>query len=308
MSTSQQSYCTDDSQVLSQPQGNTNYVVITPVRDEEAYIRFTIESMLRQTILPQEWMLVNDGSTDSTGAIIDEYASRHSWIRAVHRKNRGYRAAGGGVVDAFNAGYRELRTRNWNFVVKFDGDLTFQPDYFERCLQEFERDPKLGIGGGTICYMIEGVKEIEECPAFHVRGATKIYRRNCWEAIGGLWAGPGFDTVDEVKANRLGWTTRAFPDLHLIHHRRTSTADGIWAGLIKDGRADYVCGYHPLFMLSKCAVRTVRKPYVIGSIVLFYGFLSGYWKGIAQVDDRVTIEYLRREQLNRLLGRQTIWR
>lgn len=284
------------------------YVVISAVRDEEAYVHFTLECMIHQTLRPEEWIIVDDGSTDRTGSIVDGYAMRYSWIRVVHRPNRGYRKAGGGVVDAFNDGYRELKTRDWDFVVKFDGDLTFEPDYFDRCLREFEREPQLGIGGGTICYVINGTKQTEENPAFHVRGATKIYRRTCWDAIGGLWPAPGWDTADEVKASRLGWTTRTFRDVHLIHHRRTSTADGIWAGLVKDGRADYVCGYHPLFMLAKCAVRTVRKPYLVGSLALLYGFLSGYSKRIPQIDDRETIKYLRGQQINRLLGKETIWR
>ena len=284
------------------------YVVISPVRDEEAYLRFTIESMLAQTIRPTEWVIVNDGSTDSTGAIIDEYAAQHSWIRAVHRGNRGFRKAGGGVVEAFNDGYRTLDTEDWQFVVKMDGDLTFEADYFEKCLENFHRDPQLGIGGGVICYIENGAKRFEFCPEFHVRGATKIYRRECWDAIGGFWPAPGWDTMDEVKANMLGWGTRSFPDLHLQHHRYTGTADGIWAGMVKNGRANYVCGYHPLFMLAKCCLRLPKRPYVIGSIGLLYGFLSGYLKQIPQVDDRKTIGFLRRQQLGRLWGRETIWR
>jgi glycosyltransferase involved in cell wall biosynthesis len=286
----------------------TKYVVISPVRDEEAYLRFTIESMLAQTIRPVEWIIVNDGSTDGTAAIIDEYASQHSWIRPVHRGNRGFRKAGGGVVEAFNEGYRDLKTDDWQFIVKMDGDLTFEPDYFEKCFDNFQRDSRLGIGGGVICYIENGAKRFEFCPEFHVRGATKIYSRDCWEAIGGFWPAPGWDTMDEVKANMLGWGTRSFPDLHLLHHRYTGTADGIWAGMVKNGRANYVCGYHPLFMLAKCCLRLPKRPYVIGSVALLYGFLSGYLKQIPQVDDLKTIGFLRRQQLGRLWGRETIWR
>jgi len=284
------------------------YLVITPVRDEEAYLNFTIESMLAQTILPAEWVIVNDGSTDNTGTIIDDYARQHPWIRAVHRKNRGFRKAGGGVVDAFNEGFRAASCKDWEFIVKLDGDLTLQPDYFERCIESFRRDGRLGVGGGVICYVTNGVKKVEECPTFHVRGATKIYRRATWEAIGGFWPAPGWDTMDEVKASMLGWTSRSFSNLHILHHRLTGTAEGIWGGLVKNGRANYVCGYHPLFMLSKCLVRLFRRPYIIGSLGLFYGFVSGYLKRIPQVDDPGTIGYLRREQLKRLLGKETIWR
>lgn len=286
----------------------TRYVVITPVRDEEEHLPSTIESMIRQTALPQEWVIVDDGSKDGTGKIIDDYSSRYPWIKPVHRKDRGFRKAGGGVVDAFNDGYRELARSDWDFMAKFDGDLTFDPDYFEKCFDEFSRDEKLGVGGGVICYVEDGRKRFEEAPTFHVRGATKIYRKACWDGIGGFIAAPGWDTMDEVKANSLGWTTRSFPQLHLVHHRDTGSADGTWPTLVKYGRANYICGYHPLFMLSKCMVRLFRKPYLIGSIGLMYGFVSGYMTNLPQVDDRAAISYLRRQQIGRLFGGKTIWR
>jgi glycosyltransferase involved in cell wall biosynthesis len=287
---------------------NTKYVIITPVRDEVEHLGSTIESMVRQTVLPQEWVIVDDGSTDGTGKIIDDYASRYPWIKPVHRRDRGFRKSGGGVVDAFNDGYRALTNSDWEFIVKFDGDLTFDADYFDRCFEEFDRETKLGLGGGVICYVTDGKKSFEEAPAFHVRGATKIYRKACWISIGGLLPAPGWDTLDEIKANSLGWKTRSFPQLHLVHQRDTGAADGLWRSLVKYGRANYICGYHPLFMLSKCVVRVTRKPYVIGSIGLMYGFVSGYLTNLPQVDDRPVIAYLRRQQLGRLFGGETIWR
>jgi biofilm PGA synthesis N-glycosyltransferase PgaC len=287
---------------------NVNYVVISPVRDEETHIRSTIESMAAQTTIPTEWIIVNDGSTDKTGQIVDEFASKYSWIVPVHRVNRGFRKSGGGVVEAFNDGYRMLRTRDWAFLIKLDGDLSFEPEYFEKCFANFHRDKTLGVGGGVICYIESGVKEFEENPAFHVRGATKIYRRACWDAIGGFWPAPGWDTMDEVKASMMGWTTRSFPDLHLVHHRHTGAADGIWGNLVKNGRANYICGYHPLFMVTKCLGRLRRQPYLIGSIALFYGFVTGYLKKIPQVNEPQTIHYLRQQQLRRLMGKDTMWK
>lgn len=287
---------------------DVKYVVITPVRDEEAYFRYTVESMLAQTVRPQEWVIVNDGSTDATGKIIDEYADRYAWIRAVHRQNRGFRHAGSGVVDAFNEGYQMLSCRDWHFVVKLDGDLSFEPDYFEKCFANFQRDPKLGIGGGTIYNLVNGKKELEQTPAFHVRGATKIYKRECWDAIGGFWPAPGWDTMDEVKANMLGWSTLSFSELPLTHYRFTSSAEGFWSGFVKNGRANYICGYHPLFMMARCVNRFFRVPYVIGSLGLAYGFITGYIKRIPRVSDPAAIAYLRRQQMHRLMGKQTVWK
>lgn len=287
---------------------NTKYIIITPARDEEQYIEKTISSVILQTFKPVEWIIVNDGSVDNTGTIIDKYATEYSWIKTVHRSNRGFRKAGGGVVEAFYTGYNALTCSDWEFIVKLDGDLSFEPDYFEKCFRRFEANPKLGVGGGMIYHSIDGKLEDEKGPRFHVRGATKIYRKACWDAIGGFIEAPGWDTLDEVKANMLGWQTQTLEDLQLLHHRYTGAADGSWRNCVKNGRANYISGYHPLFMLLKCTKRMFQKPFFIGSIGLFYGFISGYTKRISQVDDRVLIKYLRKQQLKRLIFGSSIWK
>ena len=284
------------------------YVIITPVRDEGKYIKFTLNSVIAQTVKPIEWVIVDDGSTDNTGEIIDEYGKQYPWIRVIHRQNRGYRKAGGGVIEAFEDGYVFLNTTDWDFIVKLDGDLTFDQDYFERCLDQFKQNPKLGICGGAIYNIINGRLELEKSPQFHVRGATKIYERDCWIALGGLIKAPGWDTLDEVKANMLGWQTKSYDDLKIIHHRHTGAADGTWRNFVKNGRANYISGYHPLFMFTKSIKRIIEKPYLIGSLGLLYGFISGYLKNISQVDDKALINYVRRQQINRLLFKESIWK
>lgn len=284
------------------------YVIVTPVRDEEAYLRLTVESVIRQTVRPVEYVIVNDGSKDRTGHIIDEYTRQYPWIRTVHRSDRGFRKVGGGIIEAFYAGYNALTCCDWEFLAKLDGDLSFEPDYFEKCFEKFQRDSRLGVGGGVLYHIQAGKKQLERGPTFHVRGGAKIFRRACWEAIGGLWVGPGSDCLDEVKANMLGWTSRSFQDLQLHHHRFTGSAYGRWGGTVKLGVAAYVAGYHPLFMLSKCIVRLFRRPRIIGSVGMFYGFVGCYLKRMAKVDDPQLIRYLRQQQLDRLMGRETIWR
>jgi hypothetical protein len=156
---------------------------------------------------------------------------------------------------------------------------------------------------------VNGSLEVESRidPAFHVRGATKIYRRECWEQIGGLIRAPGWDTLDEIKANMLGWTTRTFPDLPLIHHRPAGGAYGQWSNLLKNGRANYIVGYHPLFMLLKCLRRTFERPFFVQGCGLWLGFLGGYVKGIPRAAEKEVIQYFRQQQMNRLLGRKSLW-
>lgn len=292
----------------SDSMGFIRYVVVTPVRDEERHIEKTILSMLTQTILPDEWIIVNDGSTDGTGAIINRYARQHSWIKALHREDRGFRKAGGGVVEAFDAGCGALASSEWDFLVKFDGDLSFDPDYFEKCFKYFSAEPTLGIGGGEVYHNINSSLVLEKNPRFHVRGATKIYRKACWDALGGLIQAPGWDTLDEVKANMLGWTTHSFADLKLIHHKYTGSADGTWGGWVKNGRANYISGYHPFFMAVKCMKRIFEKPYFISAFGLFYGFITGYLRHVQQVPDPALIRYLRNQQMNKLLLKDSIWK
>ena len=287
---------------------NTRYVVVTPVRDEESYLPLTIESMVRQTILPQQWVIVNDGSKDSTGNIIDEAARQYPWIRAVHRKDRGFRKWGAGIIEAFYDGYNALDCKDWEYMSKLDGDLSFEPDYFESTFAKFRDNPTIGIGGGVLYRFDNGQKVLENHPKFHVRGGVKIYRRACWDGIGGLWVGPGSDTVDEVKANMLGWTTGSFFDIHMIHHRFTGASWGRWGGLVKDGKIDYVSGYHPLFLTAKSIRRLVRRPYILGSVALVYGYISAYLQKTPRVNDPDLIRYLRRQQLAKLYGGETIWK
>jgi biofilm PGA synthesis N-glycosyltransferase PgaC len=284
------------------------YVVITPVRDEQNHIEATIRSVCGQTMRPAHWVIVDDGSTDGTPGLLDRYAAQVSWIQVVHRPNRGFRKSGGGVVEAFYDGYGAVRDEGWEFIVKLDGDLSFSDDYFERCFEHFGCDPQLGIGGGGIYHEIEGALRLEVNPRFHVRGATKIYRKACWEAIGGLVQAPGWDTIDELKANMLGWRSYSFVDLRLVHHRLTGMADGLWRDRVKHGLACYVAGYHPLFLAASCLYRLKQRPYIVGSVAVGWGFVKGYFTGVSRQCDAQLMQYVRRQQLRRLCGLGTIWK
>lgn len=285
----------------------TRYVVITPARDEAQHIAETITSVVEQTIRPVQWVIVDDGSTDGTGQIIDEAAEQHDWIDALHATNRGFRQPGTGVMASFYNGYEHIRSSDWEFVVKLDGDVGMPPDYFERCFEEFRTDPKLGIGGGVMYYIEHGMERTETHPSFHVRGPTKIYRRACWDAIGGLMKAPGWDTADELKANMLGWHTRSFPHIRLLHRRATGAAEGGWRDSVKNGRADYICGYHPLFMIAKCLKRLFQRPFLVDAAGHFFGFATAYVNGTAPLKDKALIGYTRQQQIRRLLLLDSIW-
>lgn len=285
------------------------YIIITPVRNEGDHLAKTIESVAGQTVPPALWVIVNDGSSDNTKQVAEAGAAKHSWIRTMDRPDRGFRKPGGGVIEAFYDGYAVAQSVPWDFLAKLDGDLAFEPDYFQKCLACFQADPKLGIGGGGVYSDVNGrlVYDSPGDPSFHVRGATKIYRRAVWEAIGGLLPSPGWDTLDELKANMLGWKSCSFKELKVRQLKPTGSADGAWRNSFKNGRANYISGYHPLFMLAKCVRRLFCKPYGIGAMALSCGYVSGYWKGVPRVPDEQLIRYVRKQQLDRLLLRESLW-
>ena len=298
-----------------------SYVVITPARDEAEYLDNTIQSMVSQTLRPSQWIIVNDGSSDATGDIIDRYAAQHEWITAVHlrgeerggeaqgtEQGRGNRAVEAKEIKAFYRGFERVRNDEWEFVVKLDADLGFAPDYFEKCLKEFDGDERLGIGGGAIWNLVKGELAYEGAPAFHVRGATKIYRRECWESIGGVLPSAGWDTLDLVKANMLGWSTRTFPQLRVVHYRYTGSANGAWKNAVKNGLWSYIAGYHPLFMLVRCANNLPQRPYLLGALGLLYGFTLGYTRRVQRIAEPRLIRYVRQQQIRRLSFRTSIWK
>jgi biofilm PGA synthesis N-glycosyltransferase PgaC len=283
------------------------YIIVSPVRDEGAHLAVTAQSLVTQTVTPTQWVIVDDGSRDDTAEIARRYASQHSWITVVQRRDRGFRAPGNGVMEAFHAGLSAVDAQ-WDFLVKLDGDVLLRDDYFEQCLARFDANPKLGIAGGAFHSPTEDGYVEERHPMFHVRGATKIYRRRCWDDIGGLIRTTGWDTYDEVKANRLGWQTYTFRDLVVLQQRTTGGVAGPWRNSVKNGLAGYIVGYDPMFMIARAARNLLSPPRFATSFGLLWGYFGALARRAPRVDDPETIRYTRREQRKRLLGRESIWR
>lgn len=282
------------------------YAIVTPVKNEEKFFPQTLESILRQEVRPAKWVIVNDGSTDSTGEIIRKAEAENDWIVGIHNSPTTHRRPGGEAVLA--QGIKTLNLDDYDYFVRMDGDLSFGGDYFRKLFALFQQMPKLGIASG-VCYLREQDKLVEEAhPRFHTRGPLKTYRTTCFRAIGGLSPELGWDTIDEVRANMLGWQTRSFPDLRIIHLRKTQTASGALRGLRNLGKASYYAGYHPLYLTARSVKTMFEKPYLVGGFSMLRGFFNDFLRGAPQVDDPALIRYLRQQQINRLMGRETIWR
>ena len=202
---------------------NLSYALVTPARNEEAYIEQTIRSVIRQTVLPVKWVIVSDGSSDRTDEIVKTYAARFPWISYLRMPERQVRDFAG-KVHAFNAGYSTIADVEYDIIGNLDADISFEEDYFCFLLQKFVEDPHLGVGGtpfreGSFQY------DYRFTSLEHVSGACQLFRRECFESIGGYTAirDGGIDLVAVTTARMMGWTTRTFPDKVCMHHRQIGT-------------------------------------------------------------------------------------
>ncbi len=283
------------------------YLLITPARNEGQYIRQTCESVVNQTIPPALWIIADDGSTDNTRQIAEEYAAEYDFVRVMGVSSAKIGGAGKRLdqgVDAvvFNEALATVDPTVFDFLGKLDADVEFEPDYYERVFAEFENDAYLGICAGHFYEYRRGVLTLSKCPDWHVRGAGKVYRRDCFEAIGGIEDILNWDAIDEVKAQLSGWYSRALYEPKVTHLRPTGSTDGQLTGTARLGLCDYLLHYHPLFILPRAAKVGSVPPYVVGGFAYLYGYLKSCVARPPRYEDREVIQFIRRSQLSRLLG------
>lgn len=260
------------------------YVVISPVKDEELYVERTLRSMALQTLKPVRWIIVDDGSRDQTPAIIARYSAQNDFIHVIKNPPGQVRQPGVGVVRAFNVGYEAAKTLDYDVIVKLDCDLSFGPDYFEKLLDQFAINPKLGIASGVY---LEDLKDrgwtVITMPEYHAAGASKVVRRECFEQIGGFVASRGWDTVDEIRAIARGWKTTHFPERQMQHWKPEGAGIGRWRTNIMHGEIYYLTGGGFMFFVLKVLHRMRSRPYVICGLGMFWGF----FRSLLQRKDRL---------------------
>jgi len=284
------------------------YIIISPARDEEKLIKFTIESVIAQSIRPIEFLIVNDGSKDNTYNIIQKYTAVYPWITSIDLPDRGHYTYGKGIIRAFNAGVTALKARSYDFIVKLDCDLSFDENYFEQLLNHFEENEQLGLcSGQTYYYNKAGKLTWEDAPLDHVVGPCKMYRNKCLQETAGLIEELGWDHIDVISAKMKGWKTQSFPELKIIHHRVMGSRLGIIKGYIRHGHADFITGYHPFYFLLKTIYRLFKRPYLVGSLASFYGFSKNYFSGRQRIVDNRFQKFYQKDQMSKLL-KKDFWK
>jgi poly-beta-1,6-N-acetyl-D-glucosamine synthase len=286
-------------------------LLISPVRNEEAFLEPIAGALAGQTRPPDLWLVVNDGSTDRTPEILEELAGRIDFLQVLDTSKLPKigpvkdRLATAAEARAFNLGLANVEWRSFTHIAKLDGDTELPPRYFELLLSRFAEDRTLGLAGGMYADPSpdgNGWKVVNMPTEHHVPGTLKCYTRECFEAIGGIREQLGWDTIDETYARMRGYRTRSYGDLVAHHHRPWGSADGTLRGRARHGE----CAYIAHFSLPWVALRSFKvarsRPRVLSGLAFLYGYLRSAARRVPQVEDREFRRFVRREQRGRIIG------
>lgn len=280
--------------------------MVAPFLNEAAFLDRFLRSLAAQRRLPDVLLLVDDGSTDGSREIAERFAAEHPWARVLRRPPRPKerdRLAAAAEYQAFQWAVDQLDA--YDVVGKLDTDLDLSPGLLEALERALESEPRLGIVGSYLS--IEGRRGVpvrERCPAYHVRGATKFYRRACLEQISPIAPILGWDTIDETKARMLGWATRslALPEGDSLHLRPTGHADGALRGARRRGACAFAAGAHPVWVVLGGVARFRERPYGLVGAHYVAGCAGAALRRLPRAEREVR-RHARREQLRRLRGR-----
>ncbi len=267
-------------------------------------MRKTLDSVVAQTVTPALWVVVDDGSADETPQILADYAAKNDWIRVVPKPDRGKRAVGPGVVEAFYAGL-ETVTEDFPYLCKLDLDLDLPPRYFETLIERMEADPRIGTCSGKP-YVRRGGRLVSERRGDEMSvGMTKFYRKRCFDQIGGFVREVMWDAIDCHKARQLGWKAVSWDhaDLNFEHLRPMGSSQvSIYEGRRRHGFGQYFMGSDPIYFAATAVFRALEPPYVLGGLAMLQGYLGAWMKGTRQLDDPELRAFIRRYQRRALLG------
>jgi len=283
---------------------NISFVLVTAARNEERNIAQTIKCVVNQTHRPDRWVIVDDGSTDRTAAIVAAFAVTHPWIVLVRRPQRADRNFAG-KAHAIGAAIECLQDVSFEVMGNLDADVTFEPNYMEFVIGKFAADPQLGLAGTP--FTEDGYDSTRDSfeGENYVAGPCQLFRFRCFQEIGGYVAhrAGGVDWIAVMTARMKGWNVRAFPDKRFHHHRTMGTAErGALSALFSYGEKDYYLGGSPIWQLFRVTYRMAKKPYIGGGLALLFGYT---WAALRRIERPVSPELMRfhrKDQMRKLRG------
>jgi glycosyltransferase involved in cell wall biosynthesis len=281
------------------------YLLVSPCRNEAQHMRRTIESVAAQTLPPALWVVVDDGSTDETPAILAEHARRLGFLRVVRRADRGHRSVGPGVIEAFYSGLETVDLDDFEYLCKLDLDLVLPPRYFELLVADMEADPRLGTTSGKPYFHGADGSLVPETISDEVSvGASKFYRTRCFREIGGFVRQVMWDGIDCHRCRMLGWEAQSVDreELRFLHLRPMGSSQrGLWAGRVRTGYGQYFMGTSPVYFLASAAFRLFKHPVLYGSAAMLWGYFSSAVRRVPRYEDPGFRRFLRRYQRDCLL-------
>lgn len=291
--------------VNSSPSGpGKRYLLVTPCRDEAKYARRTLDSVAGQTVRPALWIIVDDGSSDETPQILREYAERFPWIRIVTRVDRGDRKLGGGVIEAFYAGYDSIDPNEFDYVCKLDLDLDLPLSYFEHLMARMAADPRIGTASGKPYYTRDGGRVMEVCGDENSVGMVKFYRTDCFKQIGGFVRELMWDGIDCHRCRMLGWIAVSWddPSLNFEHLRPMGTSHkNWWTGRVRHGVGQHYMGTGISYLLASALFRLGHPPVILGSAAMLWGYFRSMLARTPRYGDAEFRRFVRRYQWRCLL-------
>ena len=280
------------------------YVLITPCRDEAVHARRCIDSVLAQTLPPTLWVIVDDGSSDSTGSVLEEYAQRTPWIRVLALKNRGRRHVGPGVMEAFYAGLKTVSLEEFDYLCKLDLDVEMPPRYFEEMVLRMEREPRLGTCSGKPYFEYQGRLIGEQCGDEMSVGMSKFYRVACFKAIGGFVREVMWDGIDCHRCRMKGWIACSWddPEIRFLHLRPMGASEqSILVGRRRHGFGQYYLGTGWIYITVSALYRITQPPFLIGALCIWLGYARSASRRRPRYEDAAFRRFLRRFQWSCLL-------
>ncbi len=281
------------------------FLVVTPAKNEGAFIRMTIESVIGQTLQPKLWVIVDDGSTDNTASIVQEYVEKHCWIKLIKKTTSNeVRTGGSKVVRAFYTGYEKFKDVDHDVIMKMDADLTLPKNYFHEVSREYSQNPKVGLCGGYCVIEKNGELIKEHSADFHLRGALKAYRTETFKEIGGFMETWSWDGIDGMMAMHKGWKIKIL-DLPVVHHRPTSAAYEPKQHALKSGKEAYRTGSDIGLTLVRTLLRIKDKPKIIAAFYYLRGFLHALLSSEERIVDKDLARFIRKFHYRRIINLKT---
>jgi poly-beta-1,6-N-acetyl-D-glucosamine synthase len=288
-------------------------LLITPARNEAAHLERTVRAVAAQTRKPDLWLIVDDGSDDETPQLLARLAEEVPFLEVRRAPSRGAGAEEDGLAlaaeaIAFNAALASVDLAGFSHIGKLDADVELSPEYFERLLSRFHTEPQLGVAGGVLLERSGRAWEPTKIPAHHVRGALKLYSRECFEAIGGIEERLGWDTIDETYARMRGFTTRSLSGVTARHHRPVATRGGTLRGRARHGQCAYILRYDAWWVILRSFKVALQRPYLLSGIAFLYGYFRALLESQPKVEDDRYRQFVREELRSRFFGASSFFR